>query len=162
MTSPAPTTGAPGLRFDGTVRRAAFAIQVAFSVRPGEVLGVLGPNGAGKSTLLRAIAGLTELSSGSVEIGGHVWQGPDRFVPAEQRRAGVVFQDYRLFPHLDVRDNVSFAARSAGIRRAAARELATDWLQAARAGRSREAPPAPALRWPGATRGAGQGTRPRP
>ena len=129
MTSPSPTGAAPGLRFDATVRRAAFALQVAFSVGPGEVLGVLGPNGAGKSTLLRAIAGLTELSSGSVEIGGHIWQGPDRFVPAERRRAGVVFQDYRLFPHLDVRDNVAFAARSCGMRRAAARELATDWLR---------------------------------
>ena len=55
---PLARTRAEGLRFDGTVRRAAFELEVAFSVGPGDVLGVLGPNGAGKSTLLRAIAGL--------------------------------------------------------------------------------------------------------
>jgi molybdate transport system ATP-binding protein len=130
-----------GLSFDGAVRRGAFELQIAFSVGPGEVLGVLGPNGAGKSTLLRAVAGLEELSSGSIEVGGHVWQGrpqhrpgdrpqeKDVFVPPEGRRAGVVFQDYRLFPHLDVRDNVAFAARSSGLRRAASRVLATESLE---------------------------------
>ncbi len=121
--------GTLGLRFDGTVRRASFELDLSFGVAPGGVLGVLGPNGAGKSTLLRAIAGLEELSSGSVEVAGHVWQGPEAFAPAEQRRAGVVFQDYRLFPHLDVRDNVAFAAHAGGARRAAARALASEWLE---------------------------------
>ena len=122
------STETGGLRFDGTVLRDSFELEVAFTVRPGEVLGVLGPNGAGKSTLLRAIAGLEDLSTGSVEVGGQVWQGPDRFVPAEERKAAVVFQDYRLFPHLDVRDNVGFAARSGGAGRAASRAVATEWL----------------------------------
>ena len=121
-------TSVAGLRYDGIVRRATFELAVAFSVAPGEVLGVLGPNGAGKSTLLRAIAGLTALEAGSVQVDGQVWQGPGRFVPAEERRAGVVFQDYRLFPHLDVRDNVAFAARSAGSSRAASRAIAEGWL----------------------------------
>ncbi len=120
---------AGGLRFDGTVRRGSFELGVAFRVGPGEVLGVLGPNGAGKSTLLRAIAGLEELGAGTVEVGDHVWQGPGTFLPAEQRRTGVVFQNYRLFPHLDVRDNVAFAARSTGSGRTASRALATGWLQ---------------------------------
>ncbi len=87
-----------GLHFEGTVRRGSFELDVAFEVRPGEVLGVLGPNGAGKSTLLRAVAGLEELSTGAVGVGVHAWQQPGLFVPAEQRRAGVVFQDYRLVP----------------------------------------------------------------
>ncbi len=117
-----------GLRFAGAVRRADFELRVAFTVRPGEVLGVLGPNGAGKSTLLRAIAGLEPLSEGSVEVAGHTWQDPTTLVPANERRAGVVFQDYRLFPHLDVRDNVAFAARSTGSGRAASRERAEGWL----------------------------------
>ncbi len=130
MTGYPTNTGAGALQFDGSVHRGSFELAVAFSVGPGEVLGVLGPNGAGKSTLLRAIAGLEELSSGSVEVAGHLWQGPDdKFVPAEERRAGVVFQDYRLFPHLDVRDNVAFAARSAGAGRADSRETATRWLE---------------------------------
>ena len=118
----------PGLRFDGTVRRGEFELSVAFAVAPGEVLGVLGPNGAGKSTLLRTVAGLTELVSGAVHVAGEEWQGARTFLPPEQRRAGVVFQDYRLFPHLDVRDNVAFAARSAGLGRAASRASATAWL----------------------------------
>jgi molybdate transport system ATP-binding protein len=118
-----------GLRLDGTVRRGSFSLEVALEVRTGEVLGVLGPNGAGKSTLLRAIAGLEELSSGSVGVGVHAWQQPGLFLPAEQRRAGVVFQDYRLFPHLTVRDNVAFAARSGGQGRAASRAHAQTWLE---------------------------------
>ena len=118
-----------GLLFAGTVRRGSFELDVALEVRTGEVLGVLGPNGAGKSTLLRAIAGLEELSTGAVGVGVHAWQQPGLFLPAEQRRAGVVFQDYRLFPHLDVRDNVAFAARSAGSGRAASRAQAQTWLE---------------------------------
>ena len=118
-----------GLRFAGTVRRGTFELDVDFSVAPGEVLGVLGPNGAGKSTLLRAVAGLEELTSGHVSVAGRAWQDGPAYVPAEERRAGVVFQDYRLFPHLDVRDNVGFAARSSGTRRAASRALADEWLE---------------------------------
>jgi molybdate transport system ATP-binding protein len=119
---------ADGLHFEGSVRRGSFELDLAFEVRPGEVLGVLGPNGAGKSTLLRAVAGLEELSRGAVGVGVHAWQQPGLFVPAEQRRAGVVFQDYRLFPHLDVRDNVAFAARSSGSGRSASRAHAQQWL----------------------------------
>jgi molybdate transport system ATP-binding protein len=118
-----------GLHFDGGVRRGSFELDLVFEVRPGEVLGVLGPNGAGKSTLLRAVAGLEALSRGSVGVGAHTWQQPGLFVPAEERRAGVVFQDYRLFPHLDVRDNVAFAARSSGSGRAASRAHAQVWLE---------------------------------
>jgi molybdate transport system ATP-binding protein len=120
---------ADGLYFDGSVRRGSFELELAFEVRTGVVLGVLGPNGAGKSTLLRAVAGLEELSRGSVGVGVHAWQQAGLFVPAEQRRAGVVFQDYRLFPHLDVRDNVAFAARSGGQGRAASRAHAQEWLE---------------------------------
>lgn len=119
---------ADGLHFAGTVTRGSFELDVAFEVRPGEVLGVLGPNGAGKSTLLRAIAGLEDLSTGAVGVGVHAWQQPGLHVPAHDRRAGVVFQDYRLFPHLDVRDNVAFASRSGGSGRSASRAHAQQWL----------------------------------
>jgi molybdate transport system ATP-binding protein len=130
MSTPASSADlrADGLHFEGAVSRGSFELDLAFEVRPGEVLGVLGPNGAGKSTLLRAVAGLEELSRGALGVGARSWQQPGRFVPAEERRAGVVFQDYRLFPHLDVRDNVGFAARSTGSSRAASRAHAQQWL----------------------------------
>ena len=78
------------------------------------MLGVLGPNGAGKSTLLRALAGLLPLTAGSIRLGKTLLDDAsnDIWVPAEQRPVGIVFQDYRLFPHLDVRDNVAFALSS--------------------------------------------------
>ncbi len=114
------------LCLDGRVERAGFTVAVAVTVAPGEVLGVLGPNGAGKTTLLRSLAGLLPLTAGSVRLGATVLDdvATDTFVPAERRPVGLVFQNYRLFPHLSVRDNVGFAARCAGAGRAGSRRLA--------------------------------------
>ena len=106
------------------VTRGVQRIAAAFDVAPGHPLAVIGPNGAGKSTLLAAIAGLVPLDSGSVRIG----ERPVDALPPERRRVGVVFQDYVLFPHLSVRDNVAFAARMRGAR-AAARAAAEPWLE---------------------------------
>jgi molybdate transport system ATP-binding protein len=119
-----------GLHVDIAVRRAAFRLEVTIEVAPGEVLGVLGPNGAGKTTLLRTLAGLAAATSGAVRLDGTVLDEPGRgiFVPAEQRPVGLVFQDYRLFPHLSVRDNVAFAARSRGASRRQARAHAEPFL----------------------------------
>jgi iron(III) transport system ATP-binding protein len=69
---------------------------------------VVGPSGCGKSTLLRMMAGLTGLDGGSVLVGGREVAGPDKFVPAERRGVGIVFQDLALFPHLTVAQNVAF------------------------------------------------------
>jgi molybdate transport system ATP-binding protein len=118
-----------GLELAGVVRRGEFELRLELRVGPGEVLAVLGPNGAGKSTLLRAVAGLESLSEGRVEVDGRPWQASGTWLPPEQRRAGVVFQDYRLFPHLDVRGNVAFPLRSSGLGRAAARARADAWLE---------------------------------
>jgi molybdate transport system ATP-binding protein len=114
----------------GTVQRGSFRLDVEMSVRPGEVLGVLGPNGAGKTTLLRALAGLQSLSSGSIRLGDAPWDDVSTatFVPPERRPVGLVFQSYRLFPHLSVRDNVAFAARAQGAGRERARAGADVWL----------------------------------
>jgi len=113
-----------------SVRRGEFRLDVAAAVAPGEVLGVLGPNGAGKTTLLRALAGLTAVTEGSIRLGDTVLDdaATGTFVPAEQRPVGLVFQNYRLFPHLSVRDNVGFAARSRGARRAETRRHADRFL----------------------------------
>ena len=90
------------LRLDVTVPLRAFALRVALDVGA-ETVGVVGPSGAGKSTLLRAVAGLVD-AEGSVRLDDREWLG----LPPERRPVGLVFQEYALFPHLTVRDNVSF------------------------------------------------------
>lgn len=126
----AESDGQGGLVFAGSVRRGDFELRADFSVADGEVLGVLGPNGAGKTTLLRTLAGLGALTDGRITLAGTTLDDADKpaFVPAEQRPVGLVFQNYRLFPHLTVLDNVAFAARAQGRSRSAARNAAQRWL----------------------------------
>ncbi len=111
------------------VEQGSFRLDVDLAVEPGEVVAVLGPNGAGKSTLLRAVAGLTPMTDGRLTIGGTVVDDPaaDVLVPPAERRIGLVFQDYRLFPHLSVLDNLAFGLRSTGVAKAESRRLAGEW-----------------------------------
>ncbi|MDQ6851635.1 MAG: ABC transporter ATP-binding protein [Actinomycetota bacterium] len=127
MTTPA----RPGLAITGVVERGAFRLDVEVNLEPGQVLGVIGPNGAGKTTLLRALAGLTALSAGSITLDGETLDDArsDIFIAPEQRPVGVVFQNYRLFPHLTVRDNVAFSPRCRKAGRRGSREIADVWLQ---------------------------------
>lgn len=81
---------------------------ISLEARPGEVLCLLGPSGSGKTTLLRIAAGIEVQTSGRVSIDGREVAGPERFVPPEKRGVGLMFQDYALFPHLSVLDNVRF------------------------------------------------------
>jgi len=81
------------------------------AVGPGEILCLLGPSGCGKTTLLRLAAGLEPLQSGRITLGGQVIAEPGRETPPESRGVGFVFQDYALFPHLTVEDNVAFGLR---------------------------------------------------
>ncbi|MBC8195815.1 MAG: ABC transporter ATP-binding protein [Acidimicrobiia bacterium] len=82
--------------------------DVSLKVTPGEILALLGPSGCGKTTLLRAIAGLERPTTGSISLGARIVSGPGEFVPPERRRIGMVFQDWALFPHLDVAKNVGY------------------------------------------------------
>jgi iron(III) transport system ATP-binding protein len=84
---------------------------VELEVRAGEMLTVLGPSGCGKTTLLRLVAGLEAPEAGTIEIAGRRVAGPGGGVPPERRRIGMVFQDYALFPHLTVADNVAYGIR---------------------------------------------------
>jgi thiamine transport system ATP-binding protein len=99
--------------------------RLTMSMADGEVVAVLGPSAAGKTTLLRAVAGLQALDEGRV-----LWDGTDlTMVPPHRRGFGLVFQDFALFPHLDVGRNVEFGLRMQGIapeerRRRAAEALA--------------------------------------
>ena len=80
-------------------------------VRPGEFVSILGRSGAGKTTALRIVAGLEQVSSGYVRVGGQLVGSSFVHVPADQRRIGLVFQDYALFPHLSVERNVEFGLK---------------------------------------------------
>jgi len=119
-----------GLVADLTVRRGAFTLQLSLTAGPGEVVVLLGPNGAGKSTALRALAGLLALDAGRIVLDASVLADPAHGVhrPPHSRPVGVVFQDYLLFPHLSVLDNVAFGPRSRGVRRPDARRQAAGWL----------------------------------
>jgi len=99
--------------------------RLSLRVTRGETVALLGPSGCGKTTLLRLIAGFEAPDSGSVVVADRTVSSPTVFVPPEERRIGFVFQDYALFPHLDVLGNVAFGLRqrSVGARRERAREV---------------------------------------
>ncbi len=82
--------------------------DVSLSVEPGHVMCLLGPSGSGKTTLLRIVAGIEQQTSGRVMFDQREIAGPDVFLQPESRGIGLVFQDYALFPHLTILDNVRF------------------------------------------------------
>ena len=108
----------------------ALALDMNLTIGEGEVVALLGPNGAGKTTLLRAIAGLVPIASGRIQLDGQVLEDASTgdYVPTEKRSIGVVFQDYLLFPHLSVLDNVAFGLRSRGTPPREAAQKAAGWL----------------------------------
>ena len=88
------------------------AVQgITFAAREGEILCLLGPSGCGKTTILRAIAGFEPVRSGQLFLSGQLVSSPEVMTPTEHRRVGMVFQEYALFPHLRVQDNIAFGLR---------------------------------------------------
>jgi molybdate transport system ATP-binding protein len=112
------------------VRLGSLDLDVELDIAPGEVVALLGPNGAGKTTVLRALAGLVPLDAGRIAIDGSAVDDPsaDVFVEPQQRPIGVVFQDYLLFAHLSVVENVAFGLRARGVSRSGSRSTARSWL----------------------------------
>jgi molybdate transport system ATP-binding protein len=113
-----------------------FRLDANLDIASGEVVAVLGPNGAGKTTVLRTLAGLERLDRGAITIDGLQVDEPARrcFVPPEKRPIGLVLQDYLLFPHLTLLENVAFGPRSHGMPRTSAREVAQRWLDRVKVG----------------------------
>lgn len=90
--------------FEGTVALDNFSLEV----ESGSLVTVLGPSGVGKTTALRILAGFELPDAGTVRVNGQTVNGPGIFIPPERRQVGMVFQDYALFPHLNVARNVAF------------------------------------------------------
>lgn len=85
--------------------------QIDLEMESGEIIALVGESGSGKSTLLRIIAGLERADQGSIYLGEEIWQNSQVFKEANERSIGFVFQDYALFPHLNVEDNICFALK---------------------------------------------------
>ena len=105
------SAGPLGLRLQGVVKRfgeVGAANHVDLEVPSGQLLALLGPSGCGKTTTLRLIAGFEHVDAGTIEIGGERVAGPGLHVPPEKRRVGMVFQEYAIFPHLNVLENIRF------------------------------------------------------
>jgi len=99
---------------------------LTFSLAHGAIGCLLGPSGCGKTTVLRCIAGFEAVREGAIRIAGRLVSGPRTMLPPEERRVGMVFQDFALFPHLQVAGNIAFGLRGASraAREARVRELA--------------------------------------
>ncbi|MEN9224918.1 MAG: ABC transporter ATP-binding protein [Thermostichus sp. DRC_bins_24] len=116
----APAAACPGssfiLQLDGISKgfpgqRQPVLDEIRFRLPQGDLLGIVGPSGCGKTTLLRTIAGFEQPDSGQIVLGERVVAGAGQWIPPEQRGVGLVFQDFALFPHLDVLANVMFGLR---------------------------------------------------
>lgn len=84
----------------------------SLAIAPGEIVCLLGPSGCGKTTLLRLAAGIEQPTSGRLLLNGQEVSGPERFVQPEKRSVGLMFQDFALFPHLTIVENVAFGLKA--------------------------------------------------
>ncbi|MBI2170156.1 MAG: ABC transporter ATP-binding protein [Actinobacteria bacterium] len=119
MDHPAAAGGRPVVTCEGLVKvfgDVRAVDDVTLAVHEGELLALLGPSGCGKTTFLRLVAGFERPDNGRIELAGTEVAGPGRHVPPERRHVGVVFQDYALFPHLNVAANVGYGVRDRSTR----------------------------------------------
>jgi molybdate transport system ATP-binding protein len=112
------------------LRLGTLDLQVEIDVAPGELLALLGPNGSGKTTVLRCLAGLVAIEAGRIVIDELVVDDPARgvFVEPDRRPIGLVFQDYLLFSHMTVLENVAYGLRARKTPKDVARRAAREWI----------------------------------
>jgi len=99
-------------------------VSISFSLAKGETMSLLGPSGSGKSTILKMISGLIKIDSGHLYFNSKDVSS----VPPGKRGVGMVFQDYALFPHLSVEDNVAYGLFASGTSKKKARKEVSEWL----------------------------------
>ncbi|MFC5387547.1 ABC transporter ATP-binding protein [Aquamicrobium segne] len=102
--------------------------DVSIDVEDGEFLAVLGPSGCGKTTLLRLVAGFDRVSAGQISIGGKIVSDADSSMAPEKRRVGIVFQNYALWPHMTVAENVGYSLKVAKVDKVEARRKVDEAL----------------------------------
>ena len=100
--------------------------DIDLTVRPGELIVLTGPSGCGKTTLLRMIIGFNTIEGGEIKIDGKVIND----IPTNKRNMGMVFQNYAIFPHMSVRDNVAFGLKNRKIPQAQIESQVDDILKA--------------------------------
>ncbi|MGY8524527.1 ABC transporter ATP-binding protein [Paracidovorax citrulli] len=105
--------------------------SVSLQIAAGELVALLGPSGCGKTTLLRIVSGLLRQTSGTVRIGEEIVDS----LPTNERGAGIVFQNYALFPHMTVQANVAYGLRARGVDRASAERTAGEMLELVQMGK---------------------------
>jgi iron(III) transport system ATP-binding protein len=103
--------------------------RVSLDVADGEFVAVLGPSGCGKTTLLRLVAGFDQLDEGEIRIGDRPVSSPAGHLAPERRRVGIVFQNYALWPHMTVAENVGYSLRVAGVSTAERNKRVTEALE---------------------------------
>ena len=86
--------------------------KLNFSVEKGEIISFLGESGSGKTTFLKCISGLETINSGTISLNNNILNNKNIFIKPQKRKIGFVFQDYPLFPHLNLKDNITFNLKS--------------------------------------------------
>jgi len=119
------------ISLNGVVGRGDFERVLKFSVSDGEVLAITGPNGSGKSTVIHTLAGLIPMRSGQLMADDITWDSStsNTWVEPEHRTCAVVFQDLRLFPHMNVLANVAYGLRARGMHKDEAEQRSQKMLE---------------------------------